>query len=94
MIDPTVMNALLENQLFRACLVVRTNGLEGDHHLQTAAAKRVSAQLDVVRTRTKGSFRYNLAVGFLLQYVDAYLRAYNETEPPYLPKGVAEASES
>lgn len=94
MISPNLMDTLLANQLFRAALALRTNGLEGDHHLQTAAARRVSAQIEVVRTRAKGSFRYNLAAGALLQYVNAYLRIYNETEPPYLPKGVAEASES
>jgi hypothetical protein len=94
MIDPTLMNALLANQLFRACLAARTIGIEGDHPLQKAAATRVTNQIAKVRERTPGSFRYNMANGALLQHLDAYLRIYNETEPPYLPKGVAEASES
>ena len=79
------MDELLKNQLFRAVLTARANGIPSDTSEQYAAASRASEQIERVRPLAKGSPAYLLAVGTLWQRLNAYLVAYDETEPPYLP---------
>lgn len=85
MLDPQVMNSLLASQLFRAVLAARTAGIESDTPEQREAASKATEQIEHVRGLTKGSLPYLMATGTLLRRLNAYLTAYSETDPPYLP---------